>query len=446
MIIASANDGDCASMTSPRFGSVSACGLLGAASLCFAQQQLGAGIHNGLTAQTTEAAVLPAGLTIRTDFMWKYMEDQTPGVLHFPGGYAQLDTLVTDLARQGKSPIVILDYGNPFYDGGDLVKSPAAIQAYTRYAAFVVNHFKGRVQQFEVWNEWNLNTSSKVQPHVWGDAASYVNLLRAAYPAIKAKNPDAVVIGGVVGGTDDAWIDKFIAAGGLSSLDVFSVHPYVWRKARRPNAPTLSWRRLLQELIPSARAATSSQIAGTPEDSIAWLDQLKARIDKAAPGRQIPVYVTEIGWPTSSGGGVSESVAAAYLQRFLLLAHTRAWIAGVWWYDLVDDGANATDSEARFGLLRQNGQPKPAYDALLKIKDFVETDTTAVQTLEANGEITVKGRTAGGTDFAATWLPTDDFARIQPSATIPSLLKSGYRAASPGSSDSTGAVPLLFVR
>ncbi len=77
-------------------------------------------------------------------------------MLEFPDSLRDLDQLVTRAVRRGVRPLLILDYGNPIYDGGGQISSPEAIEAWSRYVRFVVAHFKGRVDQFEVWNEWNI--------------------------------------------------------------------------------------------------------------------------------------------------------------------------------------------------------------------------------------------------------------------------------------------------
>jgi len=112
---------------------------------------------------------------------------------------SDIGKLLQSAAARGVKPIVPLAYGNQFYDKGDLIKSQEGYEAYIRYATSVINTLKGSVTLFEIWNEWNLNTGSKIKPRIWGDAGSYVKLLKSAYPALKAANPDAVIIGGVVG-------------------------------------------------------------------------------------------------------------------------------------------------------------------------------------------------------------------------------------------------------
>ena len=111
---------------------------------------------------------------------------------------------------------------------------------------------------------------------------------------------------------------------------------------------------------------------GTPESAIGHLEELKALLDRLAPGRNLPIYVTEAGWPVHSGRhGVSEQTSAEYLQQFMLLAKARPWIAGVWWYDLFDDGDDAADKEHRFGLITRDGTKRPAFRAVARVREQV---------------------------------------------------------------------------
>lgn len=419
--------------------------LSGLVPICSAQQigtqQFGVNIHNTQKAQALEDEISPAELGIRADFRWSLMEDGQKGVLHFPTSYDEFDSVVNWASQHGVHPLIILCFGNKFYDDGEQPNSPVAIQAFAKYARFVVAHFKGRANQFEVWNEWNYNSQAKKQPHVWGDAVAYVNLLRVASVAIKTENPSAIVIGGTPGGTDENWINKFIQAGGLAYVDAFAIHPYVLKRMHNLNAPTVA----APPSNPEVKAFIPTP--GTPEDSMAWIDHIKARIDKTGGHRTIPIYVTENGWPTNSGElGVPENVEASYLQRFLLMARTRPWIAGVWWYDLMDDGSDPQNPEQRFGLFRQNGDRKPAYGALLQIKDILQSKSTPKQITGSNGEIVITGQYTNGTEFRVVWTPTDEFARSQPSAELDALLHSGFRVASGGTASALGATPILLTK
>ena len=435
-------------------GSVSArvAAIFVAASVCFAaaspcaaqQQQFGVGIHNrASTAPLLDKYVAPIGLSLRGDMYWRDLE-QSPGQLQINSAASDIQKLLQAAAARGVKPMVPLAYGNQFYDKGDLIKSQEGLQAYLRYATSVVSTLKGSVTLFENWNEWNLNTGSKIKPRIWGDAGSYVKLLKSVYPALKAANHDAVIIGGVVGGTDDRWIDKFISEGGLAYIDGFSVHPYVFRHAKRPRAPII-----ISPRPAGASVGSESQFdPGTPEEAITWIDDVAKRMKSA--GKTVPIYVSEIGWPTSTGGdGVSEDVAAAYIQRFMLLARTRSSVAGVWWYDLQDDDSDPTNVENRFGLVRQNGQPKPAYTALAALQHILHSAKQAKES-DLAGEptqITITGQTDAGKNFSAVWLSTSDMSKSAKSDAFTKLSQSGYRPISAAAAGGNiSATPVIMVQ
>ncbi|MFL6602483.1 MAG: hypothetical protein ACJ8R9_14260 [Steroidobacteraceae bacterium] len=435
--------------------------VLALAMPCHAQRKLevGVGVHMGdYPLPATQAALNDLNVSLRADVPWKDIE-VTPGNLQYPTSASsplgKLDTLVTDAVRRQHKPVLILAYGNKAYDGGGLITSQRGIDAFAKYAAFTVAHFKGRAADFEVWNEWNHGVGVPPERRVPGDARAYVNLLRATAQSIKSANPQARVLGGAVAGTDTAWITQFAQAQGLQYVDGLSVHPYVHCNARAvPRAPgDLKLQGKLYNMSsgsPVIRVSQSgpvlSPIGGTPEQAIAWLDQVKALLDQYSPSRPVPVYVTEIGWPTSKGQcGVPPEAAAAYLQRFMLLAATRPWIAGVWWYDLFDDGDDPGSREHRFGLAGKNRSPKAAYAALSALADVLQSSQVPSEKIDPEGSLTITGTDARGKPFHAAWLPTDMFDASQAWSQGSQLLKQGFRAqAGPATDAALSATPLLM--
>jgi hypothetical protein len=310
--------------------------------------------------------------SIRDDAFWGAIESDR-NVLRLPPKYAELRKAFAGSAARGHNPLVILAYGNRHYDGGGLVRSRAAIDAYARYAGFVASELRPHVRQFEIWNEWNSGFGSK--PRVTRAAASdYVRVLASASAAVRAAHPQAVVIGGVTSGVDLAWYRELIDAGGLAHLDAVSVHSY-----------TLFRREV------------------NPEGAIASIDKLHQLLVEAEPERDIPVYVTEVGWPTNHGKhGVSERDAAMYLVRFMLLARTRPWIGGVWWYDLVDDGESDSSAEHRFGLVRRDLSPKPAFGVAMSVMKLLDSGEPLRAYRYPGGGYLVTGRDERG-PWAMGW-------------------------------------------
>jgi hypothetical protein len=423
--------------------------------------EVGVNVHMGdYPLGVTQSALHALDVGFRADVPWKDIE-LTPGKLQYPGPNTpldHLDALVTDAAQRRQQPLLILAYGNKAYDGGGFITSPQGIAAFAKYAAFTVAHFKGRAADFEIWNEWNHGLGSRPGgAKVAGQARAYVDLLKAAHGSIKAANPQGRVIGGAVAGTDTEWITQFAEAQGLSYLDAISVHPYVHCNARRTPRPPSDLR--LQGWITqpatrghALRAAASQWMfkpdRGTPEEAIAWLDQLKTLLDKYSPSRSIPVYISEMGWPTSTGQcGVPQTVAAAYLQRFMLLATARPWIEGIWWYDLFDDGNDPGSREDRFGLAATDRSPKPAYQALSALSDVLKSPRAATEKTDSSGVLTITGSTVTGKPFTASWLPTDTFDTRQSWSQGSQLVQQGFKAAAPqADSSAVSATPLILFR
>lgn len=338
--------------------------------------QFGVCVHLALNRSNAETVVRLASdagfSSIRDDVYWSAVET-TPGVLNFPAKFEQVRLAMQGMAARGGSPLVVLDFGNRFYDGGGLVTSDEGIAAFSRYSRFIAETFGGTVKQYEVWNEWNAGFGSK--PKVdQGDAAAYARLLKSSAAAIRQGNPNARVVGGATSGVDLKWIGMLIESGGLADLDVLSVHSYTLFRAQT-----------------------------NPEGAIYSLDRLHDRVLKAEPNRTIPIQVTEMGWPTNIGKhGVSERDAAKYLVRFMLLARSRPWLGGVWWYDLIDDGDSQTLAEHRFGLVRRDLTPKPAYVAARAIARMVLAGGDVRSYRLGSGGYIVTGTDAQG-PWATAW-------------------------------------------
>jgi hypothetical protein len=349
---------------------------------------IGRSIHDP---EAATAAMAELGVqSVRLDAPWKSIET-APGRYAIP---AWLDAAVDDANARGIEPLLILAYGHPAY-GDDKPRNVAAITAFARYAVFVTEHFQGRVRYFDVWNEWDAHTG-KTTP---GTPDDYVALARRVYPAIKSANAGAVVLSGGIATLrpEDGWIDRFIALGGLQFVDGLSLHPYNFQQ-------------------PSAREQPR---ANTPEAAIATLERVHSL--SVAAGRPVPIYVTEIGYPTYDGrGGVSRDVAAAYLARFMLLASTRPYIAGTWWYCLRDQGGDPKNKEHNFGVLDSKLERKAAADALRAVASLMTevqrfrvdgTDADADQDRDG-AERRVLATRADGSELAFAWNANETDTRL----------------------------------
>lgn len=105
------------------------------------------------------------------------------------------------------------------------------------YQQTVANYLAGVAAQgadaIEVWNEANLDRD---WPSGQANGGAYVGMLRKAYQAIKAANPNTIVVSGAPAPTgsngggcgnfcdDLPWLQQFVAAGGLNYTDCVGIH------------------------------------------------------------------------------------------------------------------------------------------------------------------------------------------------------------------------------
>ena len=95
------------------------------------------------------------------------------------------------------------------------------------YAAFLnalVARFGTKITAIEVWNEPDQsNEDYFAGPN---KAQNYANVLRAAYPAVKAANPGVLVLAGSLVGSNGNFLRALYAAGIKGYYDGLSVHFY----------------------------------------------------------------------------------------------------------------------------------------------------------------------------------------------------------------------------
>jgi hypothetical protein len=298
---------------------------------------LGVGTHIfEQNAGTDVQAVKEAGLnSIRDDFRWDAVE-QKKGIFIIPQKLN--DYLRMLVSESNVAPLMILDYGNDFYDKGKPV-TREGIDAFANFARFSAKELSGKVNHFEIWNEWDHSKDKPVS------AESYFELVRAAAPAIKSVNKNAVVLAGAATSfaMRNGWVERLVQLGVLNYADGISIHPYV--HCDRDNRPE------------------------------AWLDfvaRFSARLKKANGGKDVPLYITETGWPSHNGAcGILPEKAARYVARALLLVRTLPEVKGFWWYDLKNDGKNLEEREHNFGLLGYDYAPKPAFASLRDVAPII---------------------------------------------------------------------------
>ncbi|MFB3895525.1 MAG: sugar-binding protein [bacterium] len=260
---------------------------------------------------------------IRDEMYWSNLE-KVPGKIVFPENYIQN---VDITLAYGMEPMIILDYANPNYDNGKPPYTDEGRVAFARYCSAVVSQFKGKIKYFEIWNEPNIAGFWNPEPN----PKDYALLLKSAYQACKSANPNCVILGGVTSLVDTTFIEKVFQNGGAQYMDIISVHPY-------------------------------TGVSPEENDLIGKLNVTRKLSEKYE--KPLRIWITEVGYPTHIGpNGFPEATQAKYLVRTYLQALASGWVDAVFWYWFGPDGPDATYSEDRFGIIRQDWSEKPAYAA-----------------------------------------------------------------------------------
>ena len=264
---------------------------------------------------------------IRTDFHWQDIE-RTAGVYDFQ----KYDAQIKQLEALGVRPVWVVSYGNTHYDDGLPPHTQAGLQAFARFAGAAAAHFRNRGVLWEIWNEPNEPNFWQPQPN----ADQYAALVKAAAPAIRAADPKAPILAGAISQFALPYIETFLRHHPLGGVTAFSIHPYR---------------------------------DGQPESVISDYGAVRALIGRYSPEgpnpahpNPMPIVCSEWGY-TTAVDQTSEADQGRYIVR-MYLVNLLCGVNLTIFYDWTDDGPNPGDNESRFGIVRQDLAPKPAYTAI----------------------------------------------------------------------------------
>lgn len=357
------------------------------------------------------AARLAAGLGAkpysREEFVWSDIEPTQGSYV-----WAGTDAWVTDCAAAGLHIFGILLKPPVWAVGGastteSWTKPPAtdaAISAYATFCGKVAQRYGPGgtfwqanpglnyvpVVEFEIWNEpykfaaWkNADGSQRA-----ADTALYARMVTAASPLIRAAG--GKVFASVDTGTDNTgglpspqpYLIPFLAQpGAAAAIDGLSVHPYAY-----------GYNPATYELTGIPRAASDVEWRRSWLHTSKLADYRAILVDAGKP--TLPVWVTEIGYPThtvSAGTVLGATQAVAERQQaariesvFLYLRRNYGLVQGLifytwqtmsWQADMPGSpGYSASDPERFFGLVHNDGAggygdgttatAKPGWDTL----------------------------------------------------------------------------------
>jgi hypothetical protein len=250
---------------------------------------------------------------------------------------------------------------------------PVDVDAYAAFVSRVAQRYESRVEAYILWNEPNLAQE-------WGgrspDPGGYVDLLRAAYGAVKGGDPHALVISAGLAPTnwsdetamdDRVFLAMMYAEGAAEFFDVLGAHPYGF--------------------------------AYPPDDAhdaheglnFARLEDLREVMVANGDGHK-QVWATEVGWTTEAATEdqawfqVTEEEQASYLIRAFEKAEQEwPWLARLAVWNL-SAGLGPDDEKSGYSIVDDQYRPRPAYEALAAMP---KSSLPARAVVEADGGPTV---------------------------------------------------------
>ncbi len=190
--------------------------------------------------------------------------------------WSKLDAVIDAATARDMGVLGVINATPPW--AGTLLVGHPDPTAYASFASAVATRYQGKISAYEVWNEPNGAT-------FWSppDAASYTELLKAAYPAIKAADPDATVIAGVLGAVSTVpgitvnpvtFVTQMYADGAHGFFDALSYHPYQY--------------------------TTPFSLGTVPDSPMMQTEAIRALMAAAGDGA-LKLWATEYGLPTTWG-------------------------------------------------------------------------------------------------------------------------------------------------
>lgn len=294
---------------------------------------------------------------VRLNVEWRQAEPAAPrGEVHSYDSWTlrHYDRAV-ELASRAGFKIIVDAYGTPPWasESGAANAPPRDPARYAQFLGSLTERYRGRVQAYEVWNEPNLDRFWRWSPQA---PAEYVSLLKPSYAAVKRADPNARVVFGGVSDNDYEYVEKAYEAGAKGHFDVMATHPYT-RCGTTPPEDTGGVKPVPNDRFPAYRELHDLMVSR---------------------GDDKPIWFTELGWNTSAVvcepgagqwyGGVSEATQAAFLKRAFEYIESDPYVEVATWYGFRNNvwsqpRDDPEDPQARYGLLRTDFSPKPAYAA-----------------------------------------------------------------------------------
>ncbi|MCU0498638.1 MAG: hypothetical protein MUF87_14905 [Anaerolineae bacterium] len=257
---------------------------------------------------------------------------------------------------------------------------PADNADYVDFVTTLIRRYPTDIHAIEVWNEQNLDREWTSTEGL--SAANYVSLLRDTYQAVKAINPNIIIISGALAPTgfddgigainDQRYMEQMIAAGLLNYTDCVGAHHNGYNIG-----PSVTW-----DQVPPDPTATFRGPFDNDHPSWSFRSTLEGYHNqiRLAGGDQ-KLCVTEFGWPST------EDLEGQVVQGFEFandnsldeqatwtieaLNNMESWgfvrLAFLWNYNYGPQaGWDAGNDNVAYSIIGPDWVHRPVYDALIQ--------------------------------------------------------------------------------
>jgi len=298
---------------------------------------------------------------VKQKFPWREIE----GIEKGQYDWYRTDYIVAETEKAGLKLLVRLDqqpyWSEPADNQWQENGPPGDVADFADFCGAVAARYRGRIGAFQVWNEPNLTREWGNRPP---DPAAYTELLRACYTAIKAADPNAIVVSAGLAPTgtdsaeampDTAFLQGMYDAGAAAYFDVLGA-----------NAPGY---KAPPELDPAA--AEAAEYGGGRWFAFRHVEDLRALMVANGDGHK-QVAILELGWTTDQVNpdyawhAVDEATQAEYLVRAYqyAAAHWQPWVGLMTTIYIADWEWTPENEQWWWAVVLPDGTPRPAYFAL----------------------------------------------------------------------------------
>jgi polysaccharide biosynthesis protein PslG len=312
-----------------------------------------------------------AGFTfVKQRFEWRNIERDGKGQLE----WNEPDRIVREVTAAGLDLVVRIDNQPRWARRDGLFPGtgpPTNLNDWRDYVSRVAARYRGKIAAYEVWNEPNIDRE-------WGEgtpnAAEYAALLKVSYQAIKAADPDAIVISAGLSPTtndgpqarpDTVFLEELYQLGAGVSFDMLGVHAAGFKAE--------------PEADPADVAADPELTNGDPSPvelkriyAFRHVEDIRTIMVKHGDADK-RIAITEMGWTSDTRPGspyrwhaVTEEQKGHNVVRAFRLAEQRwqPWIAYMTLIYLPQADWTQRDEQYWWSIAEPNGTPRRSYELI----------------------------------------------------------------------------------